>query len=224
MLSAAQIVELACQACKVPGYKAQAGQLLNMVLDNLAQIYDFDTERVEVDLPVSGDGAGYDLPENHLRTRQIQYSINGVPYKLVQFPFEQFKLLPTVSQPATYPRAFATNVAASPHQLLLYPRFIQSTTLTVIYQPTPSPIVAPESSNVIPWFPNQQILLKQLNAALSMLAEDDRMVSFDQIAETNLSKFLTMSDDKEGYAKQVKLDGRLFRSPDRLRPTKNIPV
>lgn len=220
MFSASQIVELSCQICKVPGFKTQAGQLLNMVLANLAQVYDFDTERKTITLPIDGSSSFYDLPDDHLRTREVFYEIDGAVNVLTQMPLAEYDMLYKGAANEAYPRAYATMVEADPHRILLYPGYIQATTLTIRYQPQPSDITSPEVSNVIPWFPNQQILLKLLNAELSQLAEDDRMVAFGQLADNNLSKFLTMSDDKEGYARQVQLDGRMFRSPARLRPTK----
>jgi hypothetical protein len=44
-LTAAQIVTLACQIAKAPGMTAQAGQLLNMILAELCQDYDFQVAR-----------------------------------------------------------------------------------------------------------------------------------------------------------------------------------
>ena len=222
MLSSAQIIDLSCQMCKVPGYTQQAGMLLNMVLEDLAQVYDFDTERKTIDIPVDNTNQYYDLPADHLRTREVFFSISGAVTMLQQLPLEQYDQMFKGTSALAYPTSYATQVEADPHRLLLFPTFVQSLTLTVRYQPFPDPIPNPETNSVIPWFPNQNVLLKKLNSAVSMLADDDRMVSFDTIATNNLSDFLSMKDDSNGYAKTVKLDGRQFRG-SRLRPTKITP-
>ena len=43
--TSAQIVALACQIAKVPGYTSMAGQFLNTILEELWQVYDFAFSR-----------------------------------------------------------------------------------------------------------------------------------------------------------------------------------
>lgn len=220
-LTAAQIVALSCQVCRVPGMTAQAGQFLNMVLQNLAQVYDFDFERkTNASLSILASSASYSLPSDHLRTREVFYSINGTIFYLTQWPLEEYDQLFQGPGISNYPDRYAIQVETTPHTILFYPPPAQPLTVTVRYQPTPDDITMPETSSVIPWFPNQQILLKELNAMVSMLSDDERSIDFEKRAEKSLSKFLVNSDDKEGYAQQVQLDRRTYRVRDNAKPTK----
>jgi hypothetical protein len=219
-LTAQQLINLSCQICRVPGMVQQAGQMLNMVLQDLAQVYDFDFERETAILNVTASGAAYPLPSDHLRTREVFYSINGTIFYLEQMPLEEYDQLFQGPGITNYPDRFAIQVETVPHTILFYPPPAQPLAVTVRYQPTPADIAAPENSSVIPWFPNQQVLLKQLNGWVSTLSDDDRADDFENKAQKGLSKFLVNSDDKEGYAQQVKLDRRTYRNRDNARPTK----
>lgn len=81
-LQAQQIVKLATQIAKCPGYTSQAGIYLNNCLQTLAQDYDFDVIRKTVnfnfDTSATGNGyvAGCDpiscLPTSCVRTRTVR--------------------------------------------------------------------------------------------------------------------------------------------------------
>jgi hypothetical protein len=45
-LTSAQLVTLSTQIARAPGYTSQAGQLLNAILSDLAQTYDFALARL----------------------------------------------------------------------------------------------------------------------------------------------------------------------------------
>src|SRR5690242_13656157 len=98
-LTAAQIVTQATQNAKVPGYASQAGQLLNLVLQDLCQTYDFDLARKTIILQIGTATPNtigpYSLPADYLRVRYNEafYLISGVPYTLIQIPLEEYDRL-----------------------------------------------------------------------------------------------------------------------------------
>src|SRR5258708_39536097 len=92
MLTAAQIVNLANQIAKTPGFTALAGQKLNAILQELCMTYDFEVARATTtyvlkvsNLPGTGLGAGpYLLPANYLRTQVGKqfFTVGFQPYEL----------------------------------------------------------------------------------------------------------------------------------------------
>jgi hypothetical protein len=92
-------------------------------------------------------------------------------------------------------------------------------------------IVTPQSSNVIPWFPNQSYLIRRLSGELMKYNDDERISEYlgdddertPQGAGVMLRKYLQMKDDKGDRVQQVTLDRRRFgTSFDRLKNTKTI--
>lgn len=220
-LNCSQLIALACQTAKCPGYTSQAGQLLNVILADLAQLYDFDFERETTTLNIGPGSASYNLPANHLRTREVFYSVNGTIFYLNQIPLEEYDQLFQGPGINNYPGQFAIQIEASPHLIYFWPPPVIPLSVTIRYQPQPTDIFLPESNTAVPWFPNQDVLLKRLTAELMALTDDTRMDRFNKRADERLSKFLVMDDDKEGYAQRVKLDRRYFRGQSsNLKPTK----
>src|SRR5258708_19399182 len=92
MLTAAQIVNLANQIAKTPGFTALAGQKLNAILQELCMTYDFEVARATTtyvlnvsNSPGTGLGSGpYLLPANYLRTQMGKqfYTVAFQPYEL----------------------------------------------------------------------------------------------------------------------------------------------
>ena len=102
-LTSAQIVTLATQIAKVPGMVSQAGMLLNMVLADLCQTYDFEVARGNFNFNfnpgliappptnVTPGGGPYPLPADFLRMNKgdCYWTLLGVapgtPVSLSQF-------------------------------------------------------------------------------------------------------------------------------------------
>jgi hypothetical protein len=80
------------------------------------------------------------------------------------------------------------------------------------------PITTPESSDVIPWFPNTDFLLRELTGQLMFLTGDDRwQATLSDNADTNpggsrviLTRYLKLQNDTDNRAKKVQLDARRF--------------
>lgn len=220
-LQAQQIVALALSAGRgTSGYMTQAGQFLNLILSYLAQTYDFDELRKTAVLNVTGAGASYALPADYLRAREVFYSVNGTIFYLNQIPLEEYDQCFQGPGISNYPEQFATQIETSPPTIYFWPPPALSLAVSVRYQSQPADILTPETSSVVPWFPNQQYLIKRLTADIAMLTDDTRHQSLLAEAVQILDRYLMIDDDKSGYAQQVTLDRRRFRSTGSLKPTK----
>ena len=236
MYSASVIVNLICQVLNIPGRTTQVGQMLNIILANYAQTIDEDTIRKTV---VAGTGAWpvnigpnvtipyfYALPTDYLRFYDCFYNVLGVVYQLKQIDVADFDGLYTAQGIQNYPEWFVTDVGGSnprdgnPVQFAVYPPPAVPIVPTLRYRPQTGDIATPETSNVIPWFPNQKTLFFDLGHMASYLANDERGLEFRNDAEKCLGKYLVISDDKEGYAQRVQLDPRSFRNNLNLPPSK----
>ena len=71
-------------------------------------------------------------------------------------------------------------------------------------------ISTPSSSAAVPWFPNQDYLIKKLTARLMEITADERMPIMNQAADAILQKYLKLKDDNEGRVYTVELDKRVF--------------
>lgn len=226
-----QLVQRACYIAKAPGFVAQAGQYLNMILEDLCQTYDFDFIRKTLTLsvnplPNNGNGLpqGYSLAADHLRCREVFYYVSGEPFYLTQMPLEEFDQLYNGPGIANYPENFAVDDSTAPYTIFFYQPPQVPLTIFVRYQPQMPSITNPETSSTIPWFINQRYLLKKLSADLMGETDDKRQDDWLAKAEDMLQKFLVMKDDKEGYAQTVKLDRRVFKGGGSLRATKQQPL
>lgn len=222
-LTSAQIISRACTIAKVPGYTVQAGIYLNMVLSSLCQEYDFDFIKKTQTISLSV-AAGYDLNSDHLRTKEVFYSVNGAIFYLFQIPIETYHSLFIGPGVSNYPNKYAVDVSTTPYTILFYPPPSITQDVTVNYYPQMADIATPESSSTIPWFTNQEYLLVKVAALLMRETDDDRQPIFDRQAADILDKFLTMKDDKEGFSDTIKLSRERFRTGQTQNPNKAFPL
>lgn len=223
-LQAQQIVALACQIAKVPGYTQQAGVLLNSILSTLCQTYDFDFICSTQIINTNPQANGYALNADHLRTREAFYNVNGAIFYMNQISIERYNTLFQGPGVDNYPESYAVDVSQSPMQMLFYPPPSVAVDVTVKYYPQVPDISTPETSTTVPWFTNTAYLIKELAADLLMITDDDRGSRLRAESAAILSKFLTMADDKEGFAQTIKLDRSTFRPNSSLSPTKAFPL
>lgn len=216
-LQATQIVSLAAQIAGCPGFTSQAGQLLNMILSDLCQTYDFDLAKKTTVLTLGTSSGPYSLPSDYLRALRddIFYTFNGVPYPLTSVDLAEFDAYPTQAGFNAYPTVYATDMSLSPPALYVWPPSNGSLPLTVRYYAQLSDITQPETSATVPWFPNQDYLVTRLAGELMKIADDERWEAFlggsDAGAQGILDRYLKLSDDKETRAQRVTLDKRYFR-------------
>lgn len=242
-LQAQQIVSLACQIAKCPGYVVQAGQFLNNALQTLAQDYDFGVIRktFNFNFDTSSTGNGYVagcgpnlMPADFLRAHKngAFYMINGVPYTMIGYEQSEFDRFVQQAGNAAYPFAFYVDVSKTPMELYVWVPASGAYAATVRYNPQMPDIPTPESSTTIPWFPNSDILITYVAGSLMNITDDARAPSFlgepDNAPngyKAQLRSYLKMKDDPESAGvKTVKLDRRLFgqTSWSHLKSTKTI--
>lgn len=227
-----QIVTLATQNAKVPGFTEQAGMHLNMILEDLALNYDFDLMKNEVFQIVTAGGTPaltpYDLPADYLRnaTDELIYIVNGLPFTLYQKSLAMLKQFFTGPGISSYPQFFATDLSltvADNPIAYLWPPPNGAYTITWPYQKAHEWITSPETSSEVPWFPMSAYLVQELTARLCLANDDDRGPGLSQKAEDMLLHYLKMKDDRDGYAQRIMLDRNNFPGRGRLRGTKSIP-
>lgn len=228
-LQAMQLVSLATQAAGVPGFTAQAGQLLNLIQSDLCQTYDFDLIKKTTVITLGVSPGPYGLPADYLRALRddVFYIFNGVPYPLVSVDLAEFDGYPEQAGFNAYPTVYATDMSQSPPVLYVWPPSNGNLPLTVRYFSQMPDIVQPETSSAVPWFPNQNYLITRLTGELMRIADDERYQAFlgegPEGAKGILKSYLDLKDDSETRAKRVTLDKRFFRPRwGSLKNTKSI--
>jgi len=238
-LSAAQIVTLAVQAAKTPGMVAQAGQLLNTILQDLCMDYDIPNARsiftFNFNTGLTTGTGPYNLPSDYLRTQNGKqfYLYNGQPYFMTRIELWEYDAL--IQQPGfqDFPRNFTVDMSTVPPTEFVWPPASINVPVTVRYFKQMPDIITPETSAAVPWFPNTQYLVTRLSGEMMKISDDERAGMFltdkeeinPQGAGVLLRKWLTMKDDPEGRPKTVELDRRRFGTQsnwNRLPNTKTI--
>ncbi|WP_017776693.1 hypothetical protein [Paraburkholderia kururiensis] len=228
-LQAQMIVARACAIAKCPGWLPQGGIYLNMVLEDLWLHRDLKINRVTESIVVQANSYGpFTLPLNYLRTYDLFFQQNNLPYFLHPISPEEWDQEFKDPSIANYPYEFMTNLYDettaqannSAGQLFIYPQSSGQITLTHRYMVKQPDIATPESSTVIPWFPDQQYLIKRTAAELMSETDDTRQESFLAQCEAMLRTHLIMEGDEQQVVKSVRLDPRRFHTNRTLKPTK----
>lgn len=234
-LTAQRICVLAGQISKGPGFLQQAGEFLNLVLEDLKLNRDLKINRVShyITLPAATYGP-IDLPEDYLRTYDLFYPLptvgqtnqanNGIPVKLTPITMEQYDSEFKDPSTANYPYEFATDISpqadGDPALLYVYPQSSGIITLTHRYMLARPDIVSPQTSSEVPWFPFQDYLVMATATRLMMITGDARHDAFKQQCEIDLRPYLIMQGDEQQTVQGIKLDPRHFHSNRSLKATK----
>lgn len=228
--SASTIVSLVCQICNIKGRESQVGQLLNLILADYAQTMDEDAIRKTTTLNIGPQAVipyFYALPSDYLRFYDVFYLVSGEPFYLSQMELKDLDQQYTGSGIDNYPEQFATDMSQNPQatagsspSIAFFPPPSIPLAVTVRYRPQTADIVTPETSATVPWFPNQRLLMKELCMEAGSLADDARVGGWEQEVERRMKKYLTLSDDSEGFSMTVKLDPRQFRPRSNFPPSK----
>lgn len=242
-LTAAQIVRLANQDAKTPGYTTQAGELLNVVLQELCQNYDLDLAKgtyvfnfntslmtTAIYPNIQPGGGPYPLPADFLRMvddKDNIWFLNGVPYPMIPCDLSEYDNFVQQSNLQAYPYIFATDMSQQPPNLVVWPPASGDYQCMIRYRRQMPDIVTPESSSTVPWFPNSQYLRTRLAGEMMKIADDDRYQAFlgdgPSGAQGILDRYLKMKDDSTDRAKFVTLDRRQFSTQwSRLPNTKSV--
>ncbi len=223
--TAAQIVNLACQIAKVPGYTIQGGQMLNLALQRLCLHYDLKVNRLTTTINVQGASNGPFLLElDYLRTYDLFYQINGLPFFLNPVSTADYDAEFKDPSIANYPYEYASDLSPQenqqPAQLFIYPQSSGPITLTHRYMCSRPDITDPQISTVVPWFSDQDYLIKATAVGLFQITDDERKAQFEAEMMNQLRTHLIMEDDQSGLVKRVELDPRAFKTNRYLKPTK----
>lgn len=219
----------ACETAKIPGYIVRAGERLNLILTELCQDYDLVVTRKVASFVLNNNQGPYPLPTDWMRANRndVFYVISGVPYVLINVNLAEYDRLVQQAGISNFPDTYTTDMSVSPPVMFVWPPSSGAYPMTARYQSLMPEIVAPESSQTVPWFPNQTYLLTRLTGEMMQVANDDRADAFlgdgPAGARGILQRFLKLPDDDEDRVKTVTLDRRRFgRSFDSLKNTKQI--
>ncbi len=247
--TAAQLVALACETAACPGFIVQAGQRLNLILDELCRTYDFDAAKGTFNFVfdpgkittqkfpnITLGGGPYDLPADFLRMvdeKDNMWFLLGVPYPMKPCDLSEYDNLVQQAGNNAYPYIFATDMSTAPPNganatMVVWPPPSGAYSGMLRYRRLMPDIASPESSNVIPWFPYQNYLLKRLTGEMMQITGDPRAAELlgdknPEGAQAILNRYLKLADDKSDRAETVKLDRRRFgRSFTALPNTKTV--
>ena len=230
-LQSQQIVNLACQIAKCPGFIAQGGQFLNMTLEDLWLHRDLKINRKTESITVQANNFGpFVLPQNYQRTYDLFFNQNNLPYFLNPISTEEYDQEFKDPSIANYPYEFMTilydevlalqQVPPSAGQLFIYPQSSGQIVLTHRYMVKQPDITTPETSTVIPWFPDQDYLITATAKRLMQITEDTREAEYEARCTNMLRTHLIMEGDEQQVVKSVRLDPRRFHTNRTLKPTK----
>ena len=228
MITSAQIVTAALTMAKAPGMTSFGGQQLNLVLSDLVLHRDLKINRYTASISVTaGTNGPFNLPADYLRTYDLFYTQNGLPYFLRPISLEQYDAEFKDPSIANYPYEFATDLqpqAATPDTgialIYIYPQTSAALTLTHRYMIRRADITTPESSSSIPWFPDQDYLIHATATRMMKITDDARYELFVKDGEEMLRTHIIMEGDEQQVVKEVRLDARRFRLRRSLAPTK----
>ena len=241
-LTASQIVTRAYSQAKSKGALAVAGQYLNAVLQELCQTYDFDVARktyvgnfnpqstTTAAYPNNTPGSGpYALPSDYLRVdkREAMWFLNGVPYPMIASDLWEYDAKVQQAGMQSYPLIFATDLSASPPVFIVWPPASGTYQVMFRYRAQMPDIATPETSSVVPWFPQQNYLITRVAGELMKESSDTRWKDFlgegNEGAQGILNRYLEMDNDTSDRAQTIDLDARRFGNNfSRAKNTKTI--
>lgn len=221
-LTAAEITTLSRQIAKCPGFTTQSGQLLNVVLTELAQDYDFDVVNKTTTFNFA---AGYNtLPADWLRSKQggVFYTLDGVPYPMTEYSQAEYDQLVQTAGFNSYPAIFYVDMSAvgagGQPKMYVWPPASGAYAVTARYVSNAAVIANAENSATVPWFPAQTYLIRRTAGELMLLTGDDRAQQFLGSDDNStplgagvlLRNYLKMKDNPSGQVKTVTLDRKRF--------------
>lgn len=166
----------------------------------------------------------FNLEADYLRTYDLFYSQNNLPYFLYQISTKEYDAEFKDPSIANYPYEFATDLspqaAGGLGLLFIYPQSSGQLTLTHRYMLQRADMVSPETSALIPWFPYTDYLIHATAYRMMRITDDDRYDRYVAEAEKMLRIHLIMEGDEQSVVKSVQLDPRRFKSNRTLKPTK----
>lgn len=229
-LTYSQIITLALQDSRknVPfatggGFSLQAGQLFQMILDDLCYKFDLKVNITPTLVVLTGiptpsqfrgvtPGVGpYPLPADYLRMAQDEVtfaSAGGSPHKMLNTDLSEIDLVGLLPTTTNYPKMFATDFSTTPPSLYVWPPPISVINLDIRYFKLQAPIPLPASSATVPWFNDAMYLKSRLTGEL--LKPGAAAKPFLEESQLLLDQYLKLEDDSEGRAIIMRKDERQF--------------
>lgn len=229
MLNATQITNKARAIAKCPGFLVQSGEYLNLVLNDLVLHRDLKMLRKQGSIVITiGSNGPFALPTDYLRTYDLFYTVDNFPYFLFPLSQEQYDQLFKDPSIANYPYAYTTDLTAQQTQsagsLFIFPQSTSALTMTHRYMVNMPDITTPESSSTVPWFQDQDYLIKATATRLMQDTDDARHDAFEKQSEDMLRTHIIIGEgDEQKVVKEIKLDPQRFHLNRTLRPTKLNP-
>lgn len=227
-LTSAQIVADALAIAKCPGFTAQGGRALNLVLNDLVMHRNLKVNCIAATIAITNNSNGpFNLASNYLRTYDMFYVIDDVPYFLAPSSLAQYDSEPNKTTNSSYPYEWATDLSPVAGGLVglmyIYPRSTKSVTITHRYMCKRDDIVTPEVSTAVPWFEDQDYLIHATALRMMRVTDDSRYGIFEGDCTRMLLHHLLTEGDEQQVLKTIGLDPRRFRSSMRFKPTKTDP-
>lgn len=227
-LTAAQIVADALAISKCPGYTAQGGRALNLVLNDLVLHRNLKVNLVASTIIVPPNSFGpFPLEANYLRTYDMSYQISGEPYFLIPGSLREYDQEIKQSGQAGYPYEWASDLSAVAGgglgKFYIYPQANTQLPVQHRYYLSQPDIAQPELSSTIPWFADQDYLIQAVAMRMMRITDDSRYDKYVMDCENLLRTHLLTEGDEWGVVKSVELDPRRFRGGGGNRPTKTDP-
>lgn len=228
MIDAATIVRDALSIAKCPGFLAQGGRALNLVLSDLVLHRNLKVNLVSTTVAVTANNLGpYDLESDYLRTFEFFYILDGAARFLNQANRKQYDADSNPVTNATYPYEFATDLSPQaiglPALMYLFPASGTNLSLTHRYFIKRADISSPESNTAIPWFEDQDYLVQATAMRMMRITDDSRYAMFVGMCDKLLETHLVIEGDENSVVKEVQLDPRRFSFKGRVRATKLFP-
>lgn len=238
-LTIAQIIALALQDANCPSFTSQGGEKLNLILQELAQDYNFSAAQGWLSgnfaTGIGGDvhsanvvsqSGPFQLPADFLRFEfhDFFWQNGGINYFPTPLDINQFDEL--VQQPgfSSFPSAYTVDMSTTPPGLYIWPAASAAYPYFGRYARQPADIATPESATVVPWFPSQQYILHRLTAEMMVTTGDTRAGSMMALAGETLKKFIEKEGNRDTRAVRVHLDPRSFGPQwQKLPGTKTVP-
>jgi len=230
--TAAQLVSDACLEAKTPGYLSFAGRKFNMILAELCS-YDIDVIRgtfqfnfqpgIPDPLNIGSTGSGpYPLPLDWNRSNRgdVFYIILGVKYEMTPIDISEWDALVSQGGLNAFPEFFSVDNSPINSQMnpLMYvwPPPSGSFPVTARYFRQMPDIDTPETSALIPWFPNQLYLNRRLVGEMMLYSGDDRAQMYlngsknSFLGASEILRRWLQTQGADQVVKTIELDKRRF--------------
>jgi len=244
-MQASEICLLASRIAKGgTGMVAIAGQMLNLVLEDLVLNKNLQVNRVTQIIQVTPGAYGpFQLEADYLRTYDLFYPMpasgggtsSGITIFLDPITMEQFDAEFKSPSVSNYPYEFASDLSAdaqtfdsngvltSAGGIFIYPQTSGVINLTHRYMKKQASILNPQTSTATPWFAFTDYLVQATAGRMMGVTGDDRHDAYMAQADKMLMPWLIMEGDEQQAVHYIRLDPRKFRTNRGAKPVKSYP-